>query len=306
MISGDYVNVVPAVFAPGAPIVIQNASNSLPIVYSVDSGAIGRLKVSCQDITKTPSTTTIMSFNGQGAIKSQIKSISNITNFPYILPDNGYDFWYTAPVTSVPITESMRFVTDCNGAIEKGFIDVIVLPAVVPDSALSFQCKAGQICQLYLRGTISHPGLMMGRITSLPIYGNLSQHDVYNPNNITLITEANTMVSSPLLRLKYIPMASDILQIDTFEFNLIHGGLVSASVTVTVKVVSWDMPPVIPTVPQKVDILHRQSTSVDLAVDDNQQHQYIGALCKMLRFPSNPITIILVVDFYLPLFFDLN
>ena len=99
---------------------------------------------------------------------------------------------------------------------------------------------------------MSNPGALTINISSLPRLGTLSQIDFMNPSSDIPITAHNSLVTNALGGVKYRPLSDQVGGSDSFQFYLIHDGLVSSSVTVMISILAWDYPPSISTTPQVI------------------------------------------------------
>jgi hypothetical protein len=224
----------------------------------------------------SPSQAILTSYvKGNGTLAQVDTSRTAIGTFPATLTSPLGSFWYTAPASPAHYrtVDSLPYTCTCNGALQTGIIQITILAPMTPDPTIRVIAIASTTSNLFLHGSIAHPGALTINITTLPALGSLSQLDFYNPHDATIITHPNTMVTNALSGVKYIPKAAGK---DSFQFLVTHGGLVSSVVTVVLTVSAWNVPPVIPPVHVTKIILDRKPTPVRLDVVDVLQKQYLG------------------------------
>ena len=194
--------VKPAMFTPGVPVI--GASVSLPVVFAVDIGATVRLRIACQLTATTTTTASLIPSlpqlvslpSGTGKIYQADINQTPITISPTFLTSTSAEFWYSASATTantLPAVDSMQYSCVCNGVTQTGTINVIVNPAVVPDSTISLVVP-GTTTTINLHGSLANPGLMKVNITSLPTLGYLSQLNFQQPSLITPITKVSQSI----------------------------------------------------------------------------------------------------------------
>ena len=302
---------MPASFSPGAP--VAGAIPALtPLVYAVDAGTTVALQVTCfptlgsvdahgvglVNPPSIPTQATLTSYvKGNGTLTQVDASRTPIAAFPAILTNPLATFWYTAPAaaTPPPHDDTIPYTCTCNGVTQTGTLRVIIQPPMAPDPTIAASVTSTTPKYFFLHGSISHPGVVTINITTLPTLGTLSQLDLYPPSPFTTtattatssnpsrlaISRPNTILSNALTAIKYLP---HLVGEDSFQFVVMHGGLVSTPVTVRLAVSTWNFPPVIPTLPTTQIITDRKATPIRLDVTDRLQKQFLGV--NILSLPT--------------------
>jgi len=227
----------PASFSPGAP--ITGASATTPLVYAVDAKTTVQLQVKCfpssavaTSVMPTQATFTT-TFAGNGVLYQADSTRTQIISYPALLTSTSGYFWYGASNIDGSL-DSIAYSCMCGGQTQTGMIKVITTAKMVPDPTITAIVISTTTPIIYLHGSIAHPGLPTINISSLPTLGRLSQLDFWRPQVLNLITHPNTMLTNPLCGVRYIPYNSGTSGPDSFSFFVMHGGLVSSTVTVQV------------------------------------------------------------------------
>jgi len=293
--SGQVRALTPATFVPGAPVL--GAPTGTPLVYSADALTVMRVRVACfassaAAAAATPTAATLTGFTGSGnggtaaaagALAQADSGQTAIPAFPTVLTSGVGAFWYTASATAGAV-DIVTYTCMCNGATQSGTIHILTAPRMAPDPAINATVVSTTTPALFLHGSIPHPGLPSVNITSLPALGTLSQMDFFHPYTLRPITRPNTRLTNALAGFRYLPTSTGVSGTDTFTFVIVHGGVVSAPVTVTLTVSAWAYPPSIPAIPLTATVVNRQPLLIRLPVTDPTSKQFLGV--NIFSLPS--------------------
>ena len=152
----------------------EAAHLTTPITVSVDTGAWISIKVTCQkNVSIIPSSVSIRSFVGQGALFQQLAGRSSVRGssiliFPAALQDHAGRVIYQASFALQGALDRFNYSCVCGAVVESGSVVVLVTAGPMADVSTPISALKGRLQYFYLRGTGSTHGSFKATVTALP------------------------------------------------------------------------------------------------------------------------------------------
>jgi hypothetical protein len=270
---------------PGAPAITSSAS--LPITVSVDVTASKRLRITCLDAAVDATNVTVTSFSGSGVLYQAPDGGNDstlgplISSLPWALSSNSSDVMYTAPATATTTREHFNYTCLCGGSAQTGSVIIVVTSAPVADATITETILMNAALIVFLSGSNDTVGYLRAEVTALPVKGTLYQLDLIDPTIQIAIETVPTIVTNPLLGLRYVPN-KDTVALDSIKYRVHHGGLVSDSVSLAIEIDSWNYTPDVPLITSNITVTGRGNVTITLEAVDALQKQFLGVYVKSL------------------------